>query len=293
MAVLQFIPDLPRSGNAGVDLNPEHQELNEAENAVREPAATKIFSPVITSPRIEPAVLMPFLNFAAQLALRSTGAAGCAIAMRAGAGFRCYASVGDAPAVDTPVRLAGTLTGLCVRKGKTIRRDDMANDETTELTGYAAHARSILLVPVFQDGNVGGVIGVFAPDPHYFLEEHRSALEHIAAVVGIAFLHPDRLEASSTIADDFAAAPPVQVVQESVRDNEQASRILEGLAVALTTAIMNAQRPALPAESPANTGPLGKPQKALYGLPCGKCGAYFPSGQSTCAVCGTPRGKKE
>jgi GAF domain len=300
MAVLQFIPDLPRSGNAGIEVSVHH----DAESSLVPEAAPRILNAVITPPRVHPAVLMPLLRFAAELALRSTGASGCAIAMRAGAGFRCYSSVGDAPPVDAPVRLAGTLTGMCVRKGKTIRRDDMAEEETAELIGCAGNTRSILLAPIFQNGNVGGVIGIFAPEPHSFLDEHEAALEHLAGVVGIALLHPDRLAASAEIAESFTD-PSIQEAGEAREisipapqpvpsgDPDRAAHALETLARVITGAIVNAQRPALPAAEPADApAPTGQPRKRLYGLPCSKCGAYFTSDQPSCAVCGTARSGK-
>jgi hypothetical protein len=298
MAVLQFIPELPRSGDTGIEVSVNH----DAQGGVVPETAARIFTAVITPPRVHPSVLMPFLRFGAELALRSTGAAGSAIAMRAGSGFRCYSSVGDAPPVDAPVRLAGTLTGMCVRKGKTIRRDDMAEEETAELSGYAGNARSILLAPIFQDGNVGGVIGIFSPEPHAFLDEHETALEHLAGVIGIALLHPDRLEASSEIADAFADpvmeaqvvrhAPVVAPQPAPSGDVDRAASALENLARVITSALLNAQPRALPSEEPAPTAPAGQPRKRLYGLPCAKCGAYFTSDQPSCSVCGTPRGGK-
>jgi hypothetical protein len=290
MAVLQFIPDLPRSGEAGVELSSTHQPES---NAGRDKSA-RIYSAVITPPRVPPSVLAPFLHFAAELALRSTGAEGCAIAMRAGAGFRCYSSVGDAPPVNAPVPLAGTLTGMCVRKGKTIRRDDMMDEAADDLNGYAGNARSILLAPIFQDGNVGGVIGIFAPEPHSFLNEHETALEQLASVVGIALLHPDRLQASSQMAEAFggpAISQPAVPVYAPAPDTDRAAQALENLAQVLTTVLLNTQRPApaLPSETPAASESNGQPRKRLYGLPCGKCGAYFTSDQTSCSVCGTPR----
>jgi GAF domain-containing protein len=231
------------------------------------------------------------LRLATELALRATGAAGCAIAMRAGGGFRCYASVGEAPPANTPVRLAGTLTGLCVRKAKTIRRDDVAEEEAQQ-SGYAGEARSIVLAPIFQDGNVGGVIGIFSPEPHSFLDEHVTALEQISNVIAVGMLHPERLE----------SAPPstVAVVQPETRQPDfmpeaiaAQTRALEGLARVITNALLHQQRPALTAEASnpeaSAPGAAGAPQKKLYGLPCGKCGAYSPSKEPICTVCNQPR----
>jgi hypothetical protein len=291
MAVLQFIPDLPRSGEPGVELS----STNQPESSERDTGA-RIYSSVITPPRVPASVLAPLLHFAAEMALRSTGAAGCAIAMRAGAGFRCYSSVGDAPPMNAPVRLAGTLTGLCVRKGKTIRRDDVLEESTDDLTGYAGCARSILLAPIFQDGNVGGVIGVFAPEPHAFLNEHETALEQLASVIGIALLHPDRLEAASQMAKSFGGAivpqPAMIYAPAPPPGADRTAQALENLAQVLSNVLINAQRPSLPTEASPDSGPKGQPRKTLYGLPCSNCGAYFKSDQPTCSVCGTPRAGK-
>ena len=288
MAVLQFVPDLPRSSEPGVD----HSLVSPVESSVILDNGTRIFSAVITPPRVPPSVLTPFLQFAAELALRSTGATGCAVAMRAGAGFRCYSSVGDAPPVNSPVRLAGTLTGMCVRKGKTIRHNDLAEEETGEPGGYTGDVRSLLLAPIFQDGNVGGVIGLFAPEPHAFLDEHVTALEHLAGVIGIGLLHPDRLQASTQVAENSSHT----LVRESAstydpvprHDADRATHALENLANVISSVLMNAPRPALPSEE-TSVAPNGQPRKRLYGLPCAKCGAYFTSDQPSCSVCGAVR----
>ena len=65
---------------------------------------------------------------------------------------------------------------------------------------------------------------------------------------------------------------------------------LEGLARVLSNALLNQQRPALPAEADS---PAGQPRKRLYGLPCSGCGAYSPADEPQCIICGTPRKRSE
>jgi hypothetical protein len=116
-------------------------------------------------------------------------------------------------------------------------------------------------------------------------------------VVGIALLHPDRLQASSQMAEAFgspAISQPAAPVYAPAPDTDRSAQALENLAQVLTTVLLNTQRPApaLPSETPAASESNGQPRKRLYGLPCGKCGAYFTSDQTSCSVCGTPRAGK-
>jgi hypothetical protein len=294
MAVLQLVPDLPPSAEAaGVDAVSPQPEVEVA------PApAVRMAAPIITPPRVDAAILMPFLRMAAELALRATGAAGSAVAMRSGSGFRCFASVGDAPPANAPVRLAGTLTGQCVRKGRTVRCDDVACDDTPELSAYSAQARSILLAPIIVDGNVGGVIGLFSPEPYAFLAEHAGALEQVAGVIGVALLHSERLVSSAGCMTLPSGGSGFAQHAEPVRHKEEhPARVLEGIAEGIARAVSHAllrpQPPALSAGEAAldpASGPAARaPRKSLYGLPCSGCGAYFASTEAACPVCNLPR----
>jgi len=291
MAVLRLVPDLPHADAAPeVRFLPDVQEFQHpTEQAIDPPAATAVIAP----PKADAAVLIPFLRVAADLAMRVTGASGCAVAMRAGSGFRCYASVGDAPEENAPVRLAGTLTGVCLRKGKVVRCDDTSTDD--EGTGYAGAAGSVILAPVYQHQNVCGVVGVFASEPHWFVDEHVAALEQVAGVIGVALLCPERLTSTSDFSPVGTPKEPISASREILTDH---TRAMEGLARAINSAMLQPQRlaPSVsdhPLESDIPQGGAkgaSSGRKRLYGLPCGGCGAYFHSDLPECPVCGVARG---
>ncbi len=272
MAVAPFIPQISQSG-----ILPDTRDIPSLpEISLESHAAPPAANVVITAPTVEPEVLMPFLHTAVELALRATGATGSAIAMRAGSGFRCYASVGDAPATNSPVRLAGTLTGLCVRKGKTVRCEDVARQAAAEVSGYAAAARSILLAPIYQEGVVAGVIGIFAPEAHFFAEDHTRVLEDIARVIATALEHPQRMSCVPRLTTTASTAH----ITEAPHQNQ--ARPPASRAEAPTRDLQLS-----PTAEPADESPIIGPRKRLYGLPCERCGAYFPADEAKCPVCGS------
>ena len=113
-----------------------------------------------------------------------TGAYGAAIAMmdEVSGQIRCCARSGSsAPDIGVPVELENTLTGLCIRNGTEQRCDDTENDlRVDNFYVRGLNARSIVVVPVKDDGAVIGVLAVFSPIPYVFTVTHLAVLKTMA-----------------------------------------------------------------------------------------------------------------
>jgi TonB family protein len=132
------------------------------------------------------------LAILAQRAQALTSASGTAIALHEGnAGeIICRARAGSsAPEVGTALLFEGTFTGLCIQSGKELRCDDAETD--TRMDKEATRAlgiRSMVAIPIKEDGRVVGVLAAFASDPHAFSITHVVVLKTMADQIA-AYLH--------------------------------------------------------------------------------------------------------
>jgi TonB family protein len=132
------------------------------------------------------------LAILAQRAQALTNASGTAIALSEGnaAEIICRARAGSvAPEVGTALLFEGTFTGLCIQSGKELRCDDAETDnrvdkEATRELGI----RSMVAVPIKEEGRVVGVLAAFAPAPHAFSITHVVVLKTMADQIA-AYLH--------------------------------------------------------------------------------------------------------
>ncbi|HET6843456.1 MAG TPA: GAF domain-containing protein [Candidatus Angelobacter sp.] len=124
------------------------------------------------------------LTMIAQRAQTFTGASGSAIAMmdEVIGQIRCCARSGfSAPDIGVPVKLENTLTGLCILNGTEQRCDDTENDPRVDnFSVRVLNLRSILVVPVKDQGAVIGVLAVFSPTPYVFTVTHLAVLKTMA-----------------------------------------------------------------------------------------------------------------
>jgi TonB family protein len=120
----------------------------------------------------------------AQRAQAFTNASGTAIALSEGnAGeIICRARAGPtAPEVGTALRVEGTFTGLCIQSGKVLRCDDAETDSRVDKTAIRALGiRSILAIPIKEEGRGIGVLAVFAPTARAFTITHLAVLKAMA-----------------------------------------------------------------------------------------------------------------
>jgi putative methionine-R-sulfoxide reductase with GAF domain len=110
-------------------------------------------------------------------------ASGAAVALNELDGFRCRASVGEAPAAGVAIPLANTLSGECVRTGKIIRCDD-----TQETHPTLSSTRSILLVPIRSDGSITGLVALFAREPRSFSDADVAVARCIAGTIAVTYM---------------------------------------------------------------------------------------------------------
>jgi len=168
----------------------------------------------------------------AQRAQSFTNASGTAIALSEGSmdEIVCRARSGSsAPEVGTSLRVQGSFTGLCIQSGKELRCDDAETDTRVDTAAIRALGiRSMVVIPIKQDGRVVGVLAVFAPTAHAFTITHVAVLKTMADQISVL------LQKERTGRDDgpvnttpvaaapaaFAAKPvavtPVQISQPAV-----------------------------------------------------------------------------
>ena len=131
------------------------------------------------------------LHEAANKAVEVTGATGTAIALADDDGMVCVASSGaTAPELGVPLSLQSGLSGECVRSGQTIICLDTESDpRVNRMAARSLCARSMVLVPMRQNGCVVGVLEAFATQAEAFDSEDVVTLEVLAnvAVLGIEY----------------------------------------------------------------------------------------------------------
>jgi diguanylate cyclase len=79
-------------------------------------------------------------------------------------------TVGEAmPFLGVRLKMATSLSGLCVKEGRVLRSDDTAVDPRVDAEAcQRVNARSMLCVPLIHRGETIGVLKVYAPEPNHF-----------------------------------------------------------------------------------------------------------------------------
>lgn len=83
-----------------------------------------------------------------------------------------------------------SISGLCVQQKMILRSDDTTKDsrvnpEACRLVG----AKSMVVAPLFHEGNAVGVIKILSSEPHEFSEDDVNTLELMAGLIGSALAH--------------------------------------------------------------------------------------------------------
>src|SRR5262249_50452610 len=145
-----------------------------------------------------------------------TNASGTAIALSEGNADEmiCRARAGSsAPEVGTALRVEGTFTGLCIQSGKELRCDDAETDTRVDKAAIRALGiRSMVAIPIKQEGRVVGVLAVFAPTAHAFTIPHVLVLKTMADEIAAYLQRKQRDEAYSP---EPLPAPPAKAVVAS------------------------------------------------------------------------------
>src|SRR5262249_8014502 len=152
----------------------------------------------------------------AQRAQAFTNASGTAIALSEGnaADFICRARAGSsAPEVGTALRVEGTFTGLCIQSGKELRCDDAETDTRVDTAAIRALGiRSMVAIPIKEEGRVVGVLAVFAPTTRAFTITHVAGLKTMADQIAAYLERKQRVEAYS---HEPLPAPPAKAATAS------------------------------------------------------------------------------
>jgi GAF domain-containing protein len=207
------------------------------------------------SARLEPADIariplevQSVVQMVQELLIISTGADGVAVALGDRASMQCVSSIGDAPSVNIPLQLDGTLSGQCVRTGRVVRFQ--AENAAPAYLG----PRSALLAPVLLHGCVAGLVGIFSGEVDAFGNGSLAAIRDAASLLGLSMAKIEEAPASSC---EIGWGRPT---------SRSPSRWTAAAGPPTRHAAAVSDRP-------------------LLGLPCPGCGTYSHSGESICGVC--------
>lgn len=93
------------------------------------------------------------------------------------------------------VKIADSISGLCVRTGELQRSDDAITDRRVDRRAYMPlGVRSLLAVPLVHDREVIGVLTVLSTEPRAFSERSARALRLLAGIMGAALSHASAFE---------------------------------------------------------------------------------------------------
>ena len=127
-----------------------------------------------------------------------TGATGTALALPRGNDMVCRASAGScAPKVGACLQVRSGLTGESILRRQLLRCDNAESDPRVNLEACRALGiASIVVLPLFRaNGEVRGLIELFADHPYAFEERDLVALERMAALTNTALDLAERNEA--------------------------------------------------------------------------------------------------
>lgn len=104
------------------------------------------------------------LGMIVELMSELTRASGAAIALLEGADVICRACVGNAPEVGVKLSLDSKLSGECFLTGNIVQLNDSENDPRVDpAVCRALNFRSVLIIPIFSEGQVIGICEVLSP----------------------------------------------------------------------------------------------------------------------------------
>ena len=121
------------------------------------------------------------LNETVEQARQATRATGAAIALSRDGEMICRATTGNAPELGTAVDTASGLSSACLSTGTVQECSDTENDPRVnrEVCRHL-HLRSMLLIPIIQEGRVCGILEVFSSQPNNFGPDDYHSLQRLA-----------------------------------------------------------------------------------------------------------------
>ncbi len=157
------------------------------------------------------------LTLLAERAQIAASASGAAIALLSGDALVCRGRAGTtAPVQGARLDLASGLSGECARTGGLMLCDDTETDDRVDVNSCRALGiRSILVVPLYDKGEVIGIFEVFSPARQAFGHEDIAVLQTMAEMAVTAMHAPmpqpagkEPRPAAEAKPEIIAAAPP-------------------------------------------------------------------------------------
>lgn len=86
--------------------------------------------------------------------------------------------------------ISNSISGLCIQTQQILNSEDTENDSRVNLEACRKiGARSLVVAPLFHEGQAIGVIKISSLSPRAFAEEHVQALQLMAGFIGSALAH--------------------------------------------------------------------------------------------------------
>lgn len=94
------------------------------------------------------------------------------------------------PFLGVRLKIASSLSGLCVAEGRVLRSDDTSTDSRVDAEAcQRVNARSMLCVPLVHRGETVGVLKVFSPEPNNFADGDVETLELLSGLIAAHMSH--------------------------------------------------------------------------------------------------------
>ena len=160
------------------------------------------------------------LGAIARAAQSLTSASGAAVAMRRDGAVICLGSSGEiAPALGTRLGTDSGISGECLCSGKTLRCDDTNTDSRVDPEVCRRFGlRSILVVPLHEQGETVGIVEAFSTRPHSFTQGHIESLARLAKLAETSAAPADAVAPDSqTLSQLRAIARETEIVPQVAR----------------------------------------------------------------------------
>lgn len=150
----------------------------------------------IVAGELEPEAVMQLI---AERAQELTHASSGVIEIAEGEDMVYTVTSGEAtPYLGTRLKVATSLSGLCVREAKVLRSDDTSTDPRVDAVACRrVHAGSMICVPLSHREETVGVLKVYAPDAHHFDDGDVETLELLSELMAAHISNTNLYEAES------------------------------------------------------------------------------------------------
>jgi diguanylate cyclase (GGDEF)-like protein len=141
------------------------------------------------------------------------------------------------PYLGTRLKVAESLSGLCVREGRTLRSDDTSKDPRVDAEACRrVSAASMICVPLVHKGTTIGVLKVYSPESDHFEEHDVEALNLLSELIAAHMTHATlyELESYESRRDELTTLPNRRAFEERLPvEVARASRSQSALSLCL------------------------------------------------------------